>query len=171
MGHDESHANAGGQVAIAFAQNQRQEVRLQDVSGSLSAIRRGDAKNETLLAYAVNAKGGSGRLDGESETLIPTLRAGANQTGGDRPPGSDIDTVESLQVVKGMAVRRLLPVECEALQGFPRNYTQIPWRGKSREECPDGLRYRVLGNGFAVPVVRWIGERIAAVEEIMECRP
>lgn len=84
-----------------------------------------------------------------------------------------------------MAVRRLTPVECERLQGFPDNYTAIPWktaqeanrkgvsyesllaergmtlRGPSIEDCPDGPRYKALGNSWAVPVVRWIGQRIA----------
>lgn len=57
-------------------------------------------------------------------------------------------------------VRRLTPRECERLQGFPDDYTLIPWRGRPAEECPDGPRYRALGNSKAVPVVRWIGERI-----------
>ena len=60
-----------------------------------------------------------------------------------------------------MAVRRLTPTECERLQGFPDGYTQIPWRNKSAEDCPDGPRYKALGNSWAVPVVAWIGERIA----------
>lgn len=61
-------------------------------------------------------------------------------------------------------VRRLTPTECERLQGFPDNWTQIPYKGKPAEECPDTPRYKALGNSFAVPVVRWIGERIAMVE-------
>ena len=64
----------------------------------------------------------------------------------------------------GMQVRRLTPEECEALQGFPRSYTQIPWRKKPASECPDGPRYKALGNSWAVPVARWIGERINKVE-------
>ena len=60
-----------------------------------------------------------------------------------------------------MQVRRLTPRECEALQGFPQDYTAIPWRKKPASECPDGPRYKALGNSWAVPVVRWIGERIA----------
>jgi DNA (cytosine-5)-methyltransferase 1 len=59
-----------------------------------------------------------------------------------------------------MQVRRLTPVECERLQGFPDNYTSIPWRGKPVDNCPDGPRYKALGNSWAVPVVRWIGSRI-----------
>jgi site-specific DNA-cytosine methylase len=57
-----------------------------------------------------------------------------------------------------MQVRRLTPVECERLQGFPDGYTNVPWRGKP--ESPDGPRYKALGNSMAVPVMRWIGERI-----------
>lgn len=60
-----------------------------------------------------------------------------------------------------MSVRRLTPVECEALQGFSRNFTRIPWKGKPAEQCPDGPRYRALGNSMAVPVIRWIGVKLA----------
>ena len=62
----------------------------------------------------------------------------------------------------GMQVRRLTPIECERLQGFPDNHTLIGWRGKNADECPDGPRYKAIGNSMAVPVMRWIGERIAA---------
>lgn len=62
----------------------------------------------------------------------------------------------------GMQVRRLTPVECERLQGFPDFHTQISWRGKDAADCPDGPRYRAIGNSMAVPVMRWIGERILA---------
>jgi DNA (cytosine-5)-methyltransferase 1 len=66
-------------------------------------------------------------------------------------------------VLTTMAVRRLTPVECERLQGFPDNWSRISWKGKPEEECPDGPRYKACGNSMAVPVMRWIGERIAAV--------
>jgi DNA (cytosine-5)-methyltransferase 1 len=59
-----------------------------------------------------------------------------------------------------MRVRRLTPKECERLQGFPDDYTKIPYRGKDAESCPDSLRYHALGNSWAVPVVTWIGSRI-----------
>lgn len=62
----------------------------------------------------------------------------------------------------GMQVRRLTPIECERLQGFPDDHTLIGWRGKDAAECPDGPRYKAIGNSMAVPVMRWIGERIAA---------
>ena len=61
-------------------------------------------------------------------------------------------------IVQSMAVRRLTPVECERLQGFPDNYSNIPWRKAT--ESPDGPRYKALGNSWAVPVVAWIGQRI-----------
>jgi DNA (cytosine-5)-methyltransferase 1 len=55
-----------------------------------------------------------------------------------------------------------MPEECEPLQGFPRGYTLIPWRGRPAEECPDGPRYKALGNSWAVPVAHWAGKRIDA---------
>ena len=67
-----------------------------------------------------------------------------------------------------MQVRRLTPTECERLQGFPDNFTRIPWRNKAAEDCPDGPRYKAMGNSMAVPVMRWIGERIQMVESLDE---
>ena len=64
-----------------------------------------------------------------------------------------------------MLVRRLTPLECERLQGFPDGHTLIGWKGKPAEECPDGPRYKAIGNSMAVPVMRWIGKRIALVDE------
>ena len=69
-------------------------------------------------------------------------------------------------MVPSSAVRRLTPTECERLQGFPDGYTQIPWGKKLAEECPDGHRYKAMGNSMAVPVMRWIGERINMVESL-----
>ncbi|EEK8465876.1 Dam family site-specific DNA-(adenine-N6)-methyltransferase [Salmonella enterica] len=71
----------------------------------------------------------------------------------------------------GMQVRRLTPVECERLQGFPDNHTLISWRGKDAADCPDGPRYKAIGNSMAVPVMRWIGERIAAALPVEEPTP
>jgi DNA (cytosine-5)-methyltransferase 1 len=80
--------------------------------------------------------------------------------------GKQVDnsnTAMGLNVVSSAsAVRRLTPRECERLQGFPDDYTLIPWRGKPAAECPDGPRYKAIGNSKAVPVVRWIGRRIQA---------
>ena len=65
-------------------------------------------------------------------------------------------------------VRRMTPRECERLQGFPDDYTQISWRGKEAEDCPNGHRYKAMGNSMAVPVMKWIGERIQEVENKRE---
>lgn len=65
-------------------------------------------------------------------------------------------------MTRTLVVRRLTPIECERLQGFPDNYTAIPWRRKPAENCPDGPRYKALGNSMAVPVMHWIGQRIEA---------
>ena len=59
-----------------------------------------------------------------------------------------------------MIVRRLTPKEYERLQGFPDDWTKISYRGKPADECPDGPRYKAIGNSMAVPVMRWIFERI-----------
>ena len=65
-------------------------------------------------------------------------------------------------VINNMAVRRLTPMECERLQGFPDGYTMIPWK---KGESPDGLRYKALGNSMAVPCMKWIGERINEINQ------
>jgi len=75
---------------------------------------------------------------------------------------------EGTVMQSNMMVRRLTPRECERLQGFPDDFTAIPWRNKPVEQCPDGPRYKVLGNSMAVPVMRWIGERIQKVEETIK---
>lgn len=62
-------------------------------------------------------------------------------------------------------MRRVTPTECERLQGFPDDWTLIPYRGKPAEECPDTPRYKALGNSMAVNVMRWLGARIDAVDE------
>tara|TARA_R110000823_G_scaffold27707_1_gene80876 strand:- start:115 stop:540 length:426 start_codon:yes stop_codon:yes gene_type:complete len=80
------------------------------------------------------------------------------------PPAVAYDTTN----ITSMQVRRLTPTECERLQGFSDNFTQIPWRNKAAEDCPDGPRYKAMGNSMAVPVMRWIGERIQKVEDIVD---
>jgi len=69
-------------------------------------------------------------------------------------------------VTTALAVRRLTPVECERLQGFPDGWTRIPWKNKPVERCPDGPRFKAMGNSMAVPVMRWIGEGIELVNRI-----
>ena len=85
---------------------------------------------------------------GYAEEIAPTLTA------------TDSGSQQSPALLQEMAVRRLTPVECARLQGFPDNHTKIPWRNKPLEDCPDGPRYKAYGNSKAVPVVRWLGRRI-----------
>jgi len=67
-------------------------------------------------------------------------------------------------VSQNETVRRLTPVECERLMGFPDNWTRIPWRGKPDKDCPDSPRYKACGNSMCVNVMRWIGMRIELAE-------
>jgi DNA (cytosine-5)-methyltransferase 1 len=76
--------------------------------------------------------------------------------------GAQMRTNKGMGVMTAMQVRRLTPTECERLQGFPDGYTNI------KENCPDGPRYKALGNSMAVPVMRWIGERIQTVNEFSD---
>lgn len=93
----------------------------------------------------------------------PTLNQ-AHNTGGIGQSNQEIFSQRGSGLVGNMAVRRLTPVECERLQGFPDDYTRTPWKKKSADECPDGGRYKALGNSMAVNVMRWIGRRIELVE-------
>jgi DNA (cytosine-5)-methyltransferase 1 len=142
--------------AVAFQQNVRDKVRLVggdgQIAGALAAEPGTHQQNyiASIQERAVsenpnNGPDGAGfRTDGAAYTLEA------------RTQPQSVATMS--------AVRRLTPVECERLQGFPDGYTAIPWRGKAPEDCPDGPRYKALGNSMAVPVMRWIGERIAAVD-------
>lgn len=103
------------------------------------------------IAYAFKAgQGAKAGGIGYAEEQSPTLTSASS--------GTNLAPA----VMHGVAVRRLTPIECERLQGFPDNHTLIGWRGKDAAECPDGPRYKAIGNSMAVPVMRWIGERIAA---------
>jgi len=104
------------------------------------------------------------KIRGGSPTYVDK-RDGKTKTAGKGALVSDekaftVGAVQDQSLFHNMAVRRLTPVECERLQGFPDNYTRIPWRGKPEDVCPDGNRYRAIGNSMAVPVMLWIGERI-----------
>jgi len=87
------------------------------------------------------------------EEVAPTLTNAMGSGGGHIP-----------LVAPKSVIRRLTPVECERLQGFPDDYTQIPWRGKENKDCPNGPRYKALGNSMAVPVIQWLGERIKGID-------
>lgn len=94
---------------------------------------------------------------GISKEIAPTLPAAMGMGGGHTP----------IVPQPTIAIRRLTPRECERLQGFPDDWTLIPYRNKSADLCPDGPRYKACGNSMAVPVMRWIGERIEMVEKLL----
>jgi DNA (cytosine-5)-methyltransferase 1 len=124
-------------------------IALQDVTPREKA-QNGKGWNDDGVSYTVDAAATQGVAQpiGWSEELTASIDlAGTIQRGG---AGGRHDGV----MQPNMAVRRLTPVECERLQGFPDGYTNI------KDKCPDGPRYKALGNSWAVPVVRWIGERI-----------
>jgi DNA (cytosine-5)-methyltransferase 1 len=142
----------GGNVPFALAEN---TIGRQPMNGG-----NGNGFTEGGPMYTLNATGvhgvaygfepGIAKREGNPNRFVedktPTLRAhmGDNQ----------------IAMASRMAVRRLTPVECERLQGFPDNHTNIPWRNK--DESPDGPRYKAMGNSMAVPVMHWIGQRINA---------
>lgn len=105
-----------------------------------------------------------------AQPVVHAIQAGAlrvNPASGPDGVGVQADHAYTLEaraevqaVQSAMQVRRLTPTEAEKLQGFEPGYTAIPWRGKPADQCPDGPRYRALGNSWAVPCVSWIGERI-----------
>ena len=142
-----------------------------------------DAAQSHLLPIAFGAQNSANQGDSVSTEVTPTLdksKTPAVAIGWSEELNALKDLQPTIQrggaggrhegvMVPSSAVRRLTPVECERLQGFPDNFTQIPWRNKAAEDCPDGPRYKAMGNSMAVPVMRWIGERIDAVEGIDQC--
>jgi len=133
-----------------------------DISGTLRRETRGhepiimstgqaNAEITTNHAPALNC-------NHEAPILAHTTGAGFWQHGPGTLRGREQDSHENLVI--SSSVRRLTPRECERLQGFPDDWTMIPWRGKPAKSCPDGPRYKACGNSMAVPVMRWIGERI-----------
>lgn len=161
MPHHGSHANGGGQMAVAIPINEvgkrtgpssnddpRAGIGIGEDGDPMFTLQAG--ARHGVAAYAFQPRiARNGR--GDMGDIVNALNAQSGETGkGDAAPC----------VVAGMAVRRLTPVECERLQGFPDNYTAIPWKKKPADECPDGPRYKALGNSMAVPVMRWIGTRI-----------
>ena len=149
MGHSGSHANGGGQMAVAFAQNTRDEVRLINGDGQIAGALAAEPgmKQQTYCAVS-SAPTFSVRLANTS----------SNGWGVQEDVTHTLDSTAGPAVATPMAVRRLTPVECERLQSFPDNYTNIPWRGKP--ESPDGPRYKALGNSMCCNVMHWLGKRI-----------
>jgi DNA (cytosine-5)-methyltransferase 1 len=109
----------------------------------------GGGQREPCVTHAVGTDLYNGAITGDVAATMSTHGGDGTGTGP--------------TVMQAMAVRRLTPVECERLQGFPDNYTDIKPRDKA---TPDGPRYKALGNSMAVPVMAWIGKRIQEVENI-----
>jgi len=116
--------------------------------------------------HAFKVRGGSETETGE-QGGTPGKKAGKGYLGQDEKVFT-IGTTQDQQIAVKMAIRRLTPKECERLQGFPDDWTLIPYRNKSADLCPDGPRYKACGNSMAVPVMRWIGQRIRMVEELLK---
>ena len=190
-GHDASEDGTGRGtpiVPVAFALRGREGGAMPkmegDCVGALRAANGGSSRsylafggNRTSgaleVAAALNAKGGTGRCDFESETLLAfDCKVGANTgfaigdvAGALRGEGGGGGHAA---IAGGAGVRRITPKEAERLQGFPDGFTKIPWRGRAAEDCPDGPRYKAIGNSMAVPVMAWIGQRIAAAEKLLD---
>jgi DNA (cytosine-5)-methyltransferase 1 len=156
-GHAGSHANAGVPPAVAFALRGREGGAVPEVEG--------DGQNVGALRAA---NGGSSRDYVAGPLPFDTTQITSPTCGSNPQPGDPCHTLSRGQhppAIAGLSVRRLTPRECERLQGFPDDYTLIPWRGGM---APDGPRYKALGNSMAVPVMRWIGERIALVDAMVQ---
>lgn len=152
---DEHHNLIG---CMAFAQNSRNEVRLQGGDGKICGALSADEgmKQQTYVAVPhvspCLAFTERGRKAGRTLEYLPEKAYCLMN------PGSGGRTHSRQILTPQLQVRRLTPCECERLQGFPDGYTDVPYRGKP---AADGPRYRAIGNSMAVNVMRWIGERIA----------
>lgn len=156
-----AHHHAVGVQQQLLYENHAQDSRVtgpHDIAPTVAAKFGTGGGNVPLVQGAdpVTFQPGNLRLDAgadPSTEATTTLKASM----GDQMP----------HVATPMAVRRLLPSECEALQGFPRDWTKIPWRGKPADLCPDGPRYKAIGNSMATNCMAWIGKRIQMVDEVI----
>lgn len=123
--------------SLRWSSPPRRETKKKTTSSTILCAERRSGENMIAKCITTN----EARFDGETSTLIP---------------------IESN--LENYCVRRLTPKECERLQGFPDDYTNIPWRGKTT--APDARRYKALGNSMAVPVMKWIGQRINLIENM-----
>jgi DNA (cytosine-5)-methyltransferase 1 len=150
--------------AMAFAQNSRDELRLESGHGQLiGALSTGGGKpgqgRPMIASVALRGREG-GTMAELGGGLSTALRAGSG--GGDKghvlaPVFCYTPNEPDATDGSPWRVRRLMPVECERLQGMPDNYTLVPFRGKP---AADTSRYKAIGNSMAVPCVAWIGRRL-----------
>ena len=134
-----------------------------------------DTYNHTVSDVCQTIKSPNGGTNESIGTVVQPLAFAQNQLGEVRASSAVFNTINTNSNASGrntpmlaqsMSVRRLTPTECERLQGFPDGHTAIPWKGKPATDCPDGPRYRALGNSMAVNVMRWIGRRIEMVDAL-----
>lgn len=186
---DQAHPlgrNSGQENAVlAFAENSRSEVRIESGDGQIvGTLSTGGGKpgqgtpcvaacvtgeiTHTLKAEGFDAsEDGTGRGQPIATHAIQAGALRTNPESGQDGVGVQADHAYTLEaraevqaVQSASAVRRLTPRECERLQGFPDDWTLIPYRNKPAEQCPDGPRYKAIGNSKAVFCVRWIARRI-----------
>ncbi|HDW1094581.1 TPA: phage N-6-adenine-methyltransferase [Enterobacter kobei] len=155
LAHTLGRNNGQENACIAFSYKDNGADATSDLSPTIRAGNHdkshANSGQPPAIAYAFKAgQGAKAGGIGYAEEQSPTLTSASS--------GTNLAPA----VMHGVAVRRLTPIECERLQGFPDNHTLIGWRGKDADECPDGPRYKAIGNSMAVPVMRWIGERIAS---------
>ena len=130
---------------VSFSSNMSEPDVLENIAPTVKVGGSG-CSNPPAVAYGVRTSYTKSNGWGIQENRTHTLDASG---------GTHTVATEKL-------VRRLTPIEVERLQGFPDDYTNIPWRGKT---APDSRRYKAMGNSMAVPVMRWLGQRIADIEE------
>ena len=155
LAHTLGRNNGKENACIAFSYKDNGADATSDLSPTIRAGNHdkshANSGQPPAIAYAFkDGQGAKAGGIGYAEEQSPTLTSASS--------GTNLAPA----VMHGVAVRRLTPIECERLQGFPDNHTLIGWRGKDAAECPDGPRYKAIGNSMAVPVMRWIGERISA---------
>lgn len=164
MGQGDSHANGGGQVAVAFSLRGRDgENQIEPEAGEVApALRTGEGGSSKGFVATFNLSPGAGS-EGAPSAVEADVANALTAEGEASKNGRGLHVVEAaLAATIRWAVRRLTPVECERLQGTADNFTRIPWRGRPAEDCPDGPRYKVVGNSMSVDVIVWIGARIKA---------
>lgn len=123
------------------------------------------------IAYPLTAEAGKTGKGDSAQCVVSFAQNSRDEVRETEVAGALSSTTGMKQksyIREGLRVRRFTPIECERLQGFPDNYTRIAWRGKKPEGCPDGPRYKALGNSMAVPVMHWLGQRINMVRSIIE---
>jgi DNA (cytosine-5)-methyltransferase 1 len=167
---------------IAFNERQQAQTVTENCANTLSATDyKGvqcvaqpiavDTYNQTISEHTSQTIGSSASdVNHYGAVLQPMAfdwQSGGDMRGMNLQEKTQLQRCQTPAVMHSMAIRRLTPKECERLQGFPDDWTKIPYRNKEANQCPDGPRYKACGNSMAVPVMRWIGERINLIESIL----